>query len=142
MAPGATALIVRSELLVCQHALAVDRIVDMQVVGDADRRHAVQNHEMPASAAPPDTGADDEAFLELTLDGAPGDRPALHADEVVGAGERLVEIPGNVAGARHRRRAAGQPEFLARHLALGPGAEDRIAAGYAGGGRRPAPVRL
>src|SRR5262245_16640740 len=103
MRPGATALIVRSELLICQHTLAVDWIIDMQIMGDADRRHTVENHKMPATTAPADAGANDETFFELTLDGAPRDSARLDADEVFGAGQRLVKKPGDVACARHRR---------------------------------------
>ena len=78
---------------------------------------------MPATAAPSDARAYNEAVFELLFNALPGDGATLVSYKVLGAGKGAVELPGHVAGRRNRVRAACLAKFRAGNFALRPRTE-------------------
>src|SRR5262245_14873149 len=94
--PGAAALVAGAETGDGEMRLAVDRIVDVEIVDAARAGVAVDHHEVSAAAVPADACAHGPAGIDLGLHLIEWKRPH-HAHEVVGPCQGEVEEPWHVA---------------------------------------------
>src|SRR3954447_1287824 len=125
--PASATLVVAGECGERNVALAVDWIIDVDELENADAAESVNADEVAAAAAPSDPCPNHAAGLQLGLDGREANRGRDHVIQIQGPGQRLFEVPRHIAGRRHGRVAAiGTAEFGAGYLALRPSAQEPV----------------